>query len=63
MLMKFEENGGRDIYVINPAHIVAVVREHNDGEGVRVLIRTVDGCEYSVAGDYADVAEKINANT
>jgi|GEM_PF-4763721 len=62
MLVKFEQRDGPDLYVIDPEHVVAVVREHNDGgESARVLIRTVDGCEYSVEGDYADVVERINA--
>ncbi len=63
MLMKFDQRDGPDLYVIDPAQIVAVVREHNDGgETARVLIRTIDGCEYSVAGDYADIVERINAS-
>jgi hypothetical protein len=62
VLIKFEQGGGNDIYVIDPTHIVAVVREHNEGgDSVRVIVRTVDGCEYAVAGDYADIVEQVDA--
>lgn len=64
MLIKFEQSGGNDIYVINPVHVVAVVREHNEGgDSVRVIVRTADGCEYAVTGDYADIVDQLNAAT
>lgn len=64
MLIKFEQSGGNDIYVINPVHVVAVVREHNEGgDTVRVAVRTTDGCEYSVDGDYVDIVERLEGAT
>ena len=64
MLIKFEQSGGNDIYVINPAHVVAVVREHNEGgDSARVIVRTVDGCEYAVTGDYAEIVEQLDGAT
>lgn len=64
MLIKFEQSGGNDIYVINPAHVVAVVREHNEGgDTVRVVVRTADRCEYAVTGDYVDIVERLEGAT
>ena len=62
MLVRFRQDGTGEEYAINPDHVAAVVFEkYEDGTKRRLLIRTVDGCEYDVAEGFEDVIRRLGS--
>ncbi len=61
MLLTYTQYRGPEAYAIDPTHIAAVVRERDSGgDAAHVLIRTGDGREYVVEGEFDAVVAAIN---
>jgi hypothetical protein len=61
VLLTYRQFKGGEAYAIDPTHIAAVVREkEGQGDAAYVVVRTNDGREYVVEGDFDTIVAQIN---
>ena len=60
-MLTYKQFRGPEAYGLDPAHVVAVVRERDSsGDTAHVLIRTSDGRAYVIEGEFDAVVTQIN---